>query len=123
GGGTAPPANLSTPGSHHLDGLGQGAAGARTLAKLGKTGTAAANWARASAPTVVRRPDGSPGAGRPRTGANPALAGGSALSGFTHILGGSDSGGLGAALPLLLILTLAATVGFAAGRRWRPRRA
>ncbi len=132
GGGVAPPANLSTPSGANLNRLGQGRTAAGTLSHLGKTGAAAANWARASAPSLSRppaKPGGSAGnggggsagngGGHSGTGAAVNLAGGSALSGFTHLLSGQDAGGIGAMLPLLLALSLAGAVGFALGRRLR----
>ena len=121
GGGVAPPANLSSPGSANLKQLGQGGQTAHALSKLGATGTYAANWARATAPV---RLGGTPSGGLTShlAGAS-ASGGGSALAGVLQVLGGSDVDGLGAVLPLALILLLVGAVGFVLGRRLRPRRA
>jgi hypothetical protein len=118
GGGTKPPANLSGASSAKLDELGAGGRTARKLARLGAAGSAAADWARDTAPSVVGR---TPGVTKPES-AGGGPGGGSAASGLLDLLDGSDSGGIGLLLPLLLALTLAGAVGFAVGRR-RPRRA
>jgi hypothetical protein len=110
GGSTTQPTNLSAPSPVQLNKLGQGKQGARRLQHKGSQGKAAANWARATAPSTLSG----------TTHAHAAnLQSGSATSGILNVLGGADTGGLGAVLPLLLALVLAAAVGFALGRRGR----
>lgn len=146
GGGVAPPANLTSPGSRNLSRLGVGARTARTLSKLGATGGQAARWARATAPVRtgaepgVRsgggepgvapgggQPGGSGGVGNSGTvgpaGTGSLPRGGSALGGVIELLGGLDADGIGAALPVGLIVLAVGALGFALGRRLRPRRA
>lgn len=119
GGGTTPPANLSTPSPKNLNHLGKGGSAARKLKKLGTTGTAAANWAQASAP-AIRRTSLAPSGTTPSAHVA-SLHVGSGISAIGDVLDGNDSGGLGAVLPLLLGLSLAGAVGFAVGRRVRRR--
>jgi hypothetical protein len=115
GGGTKPPATLGSAPGKNLDALGTGKGTARKLEKLGPSGSDAANWARATAPTVDTR--------TPVTLASPAaLRGGSAATGLLNLLSGADAGGIGVFLPVLLAISLAAAIGFAVGRR-RPHRA
>jgi len=113
-GGTKPPATPSGAPAKNLDALGAGKRTARKLEHLGVTGSDAANWARATAPTVNTE--------TPVKLASPALLhGGSAATGLLNLLSGSDAGGIGAFLPVLLAISLAAAVGFGLGRR-RPHR-
>jgi hypothetical protein len=104
--------------------LGQGRVGLRKLAKLGKRGAAAAQFAQATAPTVVTnnhptknhatnghglKGGGSADGARTRPAQKLKLtAGGSALSGIGDLLGGSDVDGIGILLPLLLAFGLGA---------------
>ena len=102
--------------------LGAGRAGARRLAKLGKTGQSAVAFARATAPTPTpARHLVVPEAGTPST---PPIGqvGGSAASGVLRMIGGSDGGGIGVFLPLLLAfgLGISVTVGARRGLRRRP---
>lgn len=114
GGGNATGAQISK--------LGAGAAGVRKLTKLGKNGAAAAKFAEQTAPAVQpakRR--------RPATGAGnrvtPVLraTNASAVTAVTRLVGGSDSGGIGLALPLLLAFSLGAAVAVAGSRLLRGR--
>jgi hypothetical protein len=114
GGNVAPP-NGGGGGSGHraLTQLGQGAAGASRLAHLGADGAAAAALAAATAPT--------PAAHRGHRAALPIPAPAAADSTSTagaiaHVLTGSDSGGLGVVLPLLLATGVIAALGLAAAR-------
>ena len=116
GGATAPPVSPATASSHNLNGLGQGRRGGRTLTKLAKAGAAAAALARATAPH--RELGSAPPAGARASRAN--LGTGSALSAIANVVTGSDQGGIGVFMPLLLALSLAGAVGFALGRRFRP---
>ena len=118
-GNAAPPGTVpgsSGPGSHALTQLGHGAAGAAALARLGTEGSAAAALAAATAPTPVPRAL----VPRTRSGGStrraPAPGGGSAPSGLTQALTGSDSGGLGLVLPLLLATSLIAAIAVVAAR-------
>jgi hypothetical protein len=122
GGGVAPPANLSDPSSKAIDSLGRAKHGLEKLAKLGKTGAAAANLARATAPARVTLQGPSAGTQAGATG-NPGstVDTGSAVSGLLHLVAGSDQGGIGVFMPLLLGLSAAGALGFALGRRFRPR--
>jgi len=114
-GGTKPPTTLGGAPTKNLDALSAGRRTARKLEKLGPSGSGAANWARATAPTLDTR--------TPVTLASPAaLRGGSAATGLLNLLSGSDAGGIGVFMPVLLAISLAAAFGFAVGRR-RPQRA
>ncbi len=118
GGSTTQPTNLSAPSPVQLNKLGQGRQGARKLVHDGTQGKAALDWARATAPRQI----GSSSSSSP-TATTANLHSGSAVSGIADVLSGSDVGGLGAIVPLLLGLMLAAAIGFAAGRRFSSRRA
>jgi hypothetical protein len=117
GGNVAPPAGAggnSGSSSGALARIGNGRAGASGLAHLGPDGTAAAVLAVATAPTPApRRGHGAGPAGASGAGASTASA-------LTHVLTGSDSGGLGIVLPLLLATTVIAALGLA-GARLRRR--
>jgi hypothetical protein len=109
GGNVAPPASPGSAGGKALSQLGHGGAGARRLEKLGKDGRSAAGFARATAPTVV-----------PASG-SASSSGGSALSGLLDLIRGSDSGGIGVFLPLLLAFGLGAAVATGVVRLRRQR--
>jgi hypothetical protein len=117
GGNVAPPAGAGGNGgssSGALARIGNGRAGASGLAHLGPDGTAAAALAVATAPTPApRRGHGAGPAGASGAGASTASA-------LTHVLTGSDSGGLGIVLPLLLATSVVAALGLA-GARLRRR--
>jgi len=104
GGNVGPPSD----GGHGtaLSALGSGRTGARRLAKLGSTGAAAAEFARASAPlrSTPTRSAGAQDARRPAISV--AGSGGSAVSGVFDLLGGSDGDGIGVFLPGLLAFGL-----------------
>jgi hypothetical protein len=112
-GNAAPPGSVhgsgsTQSGSQSLNGLGQGASTDGTLAGLGQTGQAAAALTAATAPTPASR------AARQAAAGGVPPNGGSAASGIGHVLTGSDTGGLGVALPLLLgtvLLVVAGLVG------------
>jgi len=100
--------------------LGHGKQGVRKLASLGKQGKQAAQFAQATAPEVIHSTHGfggEPAATAPATqsGSSTLAAGngGSALSGIGHLIGGSDGGGIGVFLPLLLAFGLGAAAAFA----------
>ena len=118
GGNVAPPAGGSgSSGSGALARIGNGRAGAAGLAHLGPDGTAAAALAAATAPTPASRS----GRGADAAGASGAgTQGSSTASALTHVLTGSDSGGLGIVLPLLLATGVIAALGLA-GARLRGR--
>lgn len=102
--------------------IGAGRAGVRKLSKLGKQGAAAAALAQQTAPALVKPAHGL--ASRSSKAAPATLiaaSGGSALSGVSHLLGGSDSGGIGLFLPLLLAVGLGVAVAAAAVRSRRAR--
>lgn len=96
GGNVAPPSGGSHVSPAALDAIGQGRRGSKGLSHLGSTGTAALGLARATAP-------GS-------SGGAPSAPGGSALSGLAHLVSGSDAGGIGVFLPLLLAISLLAAL-------------
>jgi hypothetical protein len=118
-GNAAPPGSVrgsgsATAGPQALANLGHGSSGDARLAKLGKEGQAAAALAASTAPTPAR--DGSGAAG------GSASQGGSVTGGIANALTGSDRGGLGILLPLLLATALIAAVGVIAARlAGRPR--
>jgi hypothetical protein len=114
GGNVAPPTGNGSTGSGTLTRIGQGRQGAAGLTHLGHDGVAAAALAAATAPT--------PAAHRGPAGASGALApgGASTASALSHVLTGSDSGGLGIVLPLLLATSVIAALGLA-GARLRRR--
>jgi hypothetical protein len=110
-------------GDRALSQLAQGGAGARSLAHLGKDGQAAASLAAATAPTNGAGRGAGSGSAR---GTGPAgshglnaLQGESASRGIADALTGSDPGGIGLVLPLLLGTSLILAIGLAA---WRLRR-
>jgi hypothetical protein len=119
GGSVAPPetGGGGNPTGAELSKLGSGKAGAAKLSKLGKAGQSAAAFARATAPVVTP-------ATRSSSPSSSITAddqtGGSALSGLLHLIGGSDSGGIGAFLTLLLAFGLGAAVAIGVLRRRRP---
>ena len=141
------PTNTIHPGSHsHGSGGGAGggsgggggravsAATARSLAAQGPAGQAAANFARATAPSsatrhssIARHPAGRAGAGGSQAGGGASLSGAAsprvsssvggtpspASSIFGTLTGSSPSGGLGVLLPILLGVAFLAMGGFA----------
>lgn len=116
GGGNTSPAQISK--------IGAGRAGVSKLSRLGKQGAAAAALAEATAPVVVRSAHGLGGqAGATASGSRKltASSGGSALGGIGHLLAGSDAGGIGLFLPLLLAFGLGLAVAAAAVRLRRGR--
>jgi hypothetical protein len=124
-GNAAPPGSVRgsgspDPGNRGLGSFGQGASTDTTLAGLGQTGQAAAALAAATAPTPApgsaRRAATAPGGSS--TGVSPT-GGGSVAGGIAHALTGSNTGGLGLALPLLLITVLLAVLGLAVTRLTR----
>jgi hypothetical protein len=109
-------------GTSALNSLGHGRSGAAALSHLGKSGQAAAALAAATAPTPAPGVSGARKHGRGRTsgGLSPAQiqslsapSGGSTASALADLLGGSDLGGLGLWLPLLLLAALLAVVAVA----------
>jgi hypothetical protein len=139
--------NVSTPAmgggnktAAQISHIGKGKQGVSKLSKLGKTGIQAAQFVQATAPSGTsssRSGSSRSGSGstQPTTSQKPSTAagrrarttvltasGGSALSGVGHLLTGSDSGGIGIFLPLLLALSLAATLVVAVLRLRRPQR-
>ena len=127
GGGTTTPTDLSAPTAKTVDALGKSKQAIKKLRKLGAAGKATADWAEATAPTRARETGGlGSESSSTATAASVSTGGGSAFSGVAHLLGGSDVDGIGAALPILLLVSLAGAVGYAAGRgargRFRPRR-
>jgi hypothetical protein len=130
GGNVAPPAGgPSTPaGNHALSRLGHGRAGAAKLNRLGKQGQAAAAFAANTAPTRAAPGVASSALGGNPTGPAPVTAAPtsqsqSPASALAGALTGSDSGGLGLILPLLLATALIAAVGVGVGRLEARRRA
>jgi hypothetical protein len=116
-GNAAPPGSVdgsgtAEAGSQALAGFGKGRTGDAQLAKLGKDGQAASALAASTAPRTK-------GA---QPGAVPASGGGSLGSGISRALTGSDSGGLGLVLPLLLGTALVAALGIIAARLRRGPR-
>lgn len=135
--------NVSTPSmgggnktAAQIDKLGAGKAGVRKLAKLGKAGAAAAQFAQQTAPVTTNsttspaRKTTAPArttshhhatpAGRPASAVLTA-SGGSAISGLGHVIGGSDVDGIGIFLPLLLVLSAFGAVVAGTLRMRRPR--
>lgn len=112
-----------------IDSAGPGNSALKQLQKLGADGQAAASFAQASAPTVSHTgghgqsnatgssksgtSTGSPGA------AAASATGSSALSGIFRVLGGSDAGGIGVFMPILLIGSLLSAILAAGWRRHR----
>lgn len=135
GGNVLPPADGGgNPTAAQISRIGSGKAGVRKLSKLGKQGPAAAAFAQATAPVTTtahstgRSTGTHPSAGtRPSADARPPAAtlrssGGSALTGLTNLLGGSDVDGLGTILPLLLAFGLGVAVAVSALRLRHGRR-
>jgi hypothetical protein len=134
--------NVSTPAmgggnktAAQISHIGKGKQGISKLSKLGKTGIQAAQFVQATAPTTTTSSRSGSGSAQTttsqKTSSTPALrsqttvltaSGGSALSGVGHLLTGSDSGGIGVFLPLLLALSLVATLVVAVLRLRRPPR-
>jgi hypothetical protein len=121
-----PAMGAGNPTAKQISSLGAGKSGVRQLAKLGKQGAAAAQFAQQTAPTIVHSAHGLQG---PQGASNvsgvrtplASAAGGSALSGITHVLGGSDAGGIGLFLPLLLAFGLGAAMAVSVLRVRRAR--
>jgi hypothetical protein len=89
-----------------------GSAGERRLAHLGKDGQAASALAAATAPpgaTARKRPNGS----------SPGVPGGASSTALRQVINGSDTGGLGLWMPILLAASLVIAVAFVATRRLR----
>lgn len=126
GGNVLPPAmGGGNPTAARISRLGSGKSGVHKLSKLGKQGAAAAQFAQQTAPVATAPVTTAPVATTPK-GAHPSSValrspGGSALSGLTNLLGGSDVDGLGAILPLLLAFGLGAAVAVSALRLRRGR--
>lgn len=112
GGNTQTPAmGGGNPTAAQISHVGQGRAGVRKLATLGKSGAAAAQFAQATAPSVVVPRHGLGGVvPRTRYAALTAASGDSAAGGVWRVLGGSDTNGIGVFLPLLLAFGLGAAV-------------
>jgi hypothetical protein len=113
GGNVAPPNNHPDASGAALSKLGAATTGVHKLQKLGKDGQSAAAFAKATAPTVTAPVTASPTLS--------AASGGSAISGVAHLLGGSDGGGIGIFLPLLLAFGLAGAAAVIGLRVWRGR--
>jgi hypothetical protein len=92
---------------------GQGRAGATRLGHLGSDGQAAATLAEATAPASKAHHGSSTSTA---SAAAAAAQGSSAASGLSHVITGSDAGGLGPLLPILLATALIAAVGLAVAR-------
>lgn len=122
GGNVLPPASGGgNPTGRQISRLGSGKAGVHNLAKLGKQGTKAAQFAQATAPSTPRPSGTHPPTVTPPPTVTLRSPRGSALTGFTNLLGGSDVDGLGAILPLLLAFGLGAAVAVSALRLRRGR--
>jgi hypothetical protein len=118
--------------SAQIDHLGAGKEGLRKLAKLGATGAAAAQFAQQTAPATAKatstaappragtktHPHPSPVVSQQRT---LTASGGSAMTALGRIIGGSDTGGIGIFLPLLLVAGALGAAALAAFRTRRPR--
>ena len=118
-----------------IDHLGAGKQGVRRLAKLGTSGAAAAQFALQTAPatatptTASTAPSTSAGTKKHSHPASPVVpkqqtltaSGGSAITALGRIIGGSDVGGIGIFLPLLLALGAVGAAAVAAVRMRRPR--
>lgn len=116
--------NVSTPAlgggnptAAQISKLGAGMKGVHRLTRLGSEGAAAAKFAQATAPGTTA--PSTPGRPRPVVLTAPQ---GSVWSGLGRLLGGSDAGGIGIFLPLLLAFGLGAAVAFTAQRARRGRR-
>jgi hypothetical protein len=108
GGNVAPPPG-GTPTGSTLTQSSVAKAATHKLKRLGASGLAAVQFADATAPKAVVSPPHK----RSETVVSPN---GSALTGFLHVIGGSDSGGIGAFMPLLLAFGLGAAVAFSVVR-------
>jgi hypothetical protein len=104
--------NVAPPGSAG-GGTGSASAGVKRIAHLGKDGQAASALAAATAPS-----SGSGGSGPGGQTGNHAL-GGAASTALGHVINGSDSGGLGLWLPILLGSSLLIAVAIVATRLLR----
>jgi hypothetical protein len=111
------------PTAKQISSLGRGKTGVGKLSKLGKQGAAAAQFAQQTAPAAVHSTHGLAGPKGASASPTPipSSTSGSAFSGITHLLGGSDSGGIGVFLPLLLAFCLGAAVAISALRVRRAR--
>jgi hypothetical protein len=120
GGNTTPPQGAGTPpaGGGTLATLGRGRAGEARLARRGSDGRAAAALAAATAPPGTATPPNARTSSNAAANAVLAPHSNSPLSTILRALTGSDNGGIGALLPLLLAATLAAVVGL---RVWTRR--
>jgi hypothetical protein len=107
GGNVAPPASGASSGST-LTQSSAAKAATHKLKQLGADGQAAVQFADATAPKVVPPPH--------KPSASVVSPSGSALTGFFHVIGGSDAGGIGAFMPLLLAFGLGAAVAFSVVR-------
>ena len=123
-----PAMGAANPTAKQISSLGAGGTGLKKLSKLGKQGAAAAQFAQQTAPAIVHSTHGLLG---PQSGTRAATpgrtkpldsSGGSALGGITSVLGGSDAGGIGVLLPLLLAFCLGAAVALSVVRVRRERR-
>lgn len=123
GGNVATPAmGGANPTAKQISRLGAGRSGVGKLAKLGKQGAQAAQFAQQTAPTIVHSTHGLRGPGGGTAASAPLTStGGSAFSGLTHLLGGSDEGGIGVFLPLLLAFGLGVAVAISVVRVRRGR--
>jgi hypothetical protein len=105
-----------------LSHLSQGRAGSKGLAHLGKDGQAAASLAAATAPTngaAGGTAGGTAGGSSAGSHGLNSVQGESTSRGIADALTGSDTGGIGLVLPLLLGTSLIMAIGLAA---WRLRR-
>jgi len=127
--------NVSTPAmgggnktAAEIDRLGAGKSGVSKLAKLGKAGAEAAQFALQTAPTTLaastrasktgasgltqtstsgRTPTRTPsGTSAPTPQTTLTASAGTAIGGIAHLIGGSDGGGIGILLPLVLLFSL-----------------
>lgn len=121
-----PAMGAANPTAKQISRLGAGRSGVRKLSKLGKQGAAAAQFAQQTAPAVVHPSHGlqgpSSGAAGPGSPEPLSASRGSAFSGITDLLSGSDAGGIGAFLPLLLAFGLGTAAGISVVRVRRARR-
>lgn len=130
GGNVAPPyMGGGNPTAAQISKLGAGRSGVRKLAKLGTQGAAAAHFAAQTAPVRSTAPAlpatgglASGGSGGPARATQLRAQRGSAINGLAGLLGGSDAGGIGVLLPLLLALGLGGAIAFSAARVLRARR-
>ena len=122
GGNTLAPASTGrNTAAAQISNFGSARVGVHKLAKLGKQGAAAAQLAQQTAPAVSGPAKSGPN--KPRvTGTRRLLtaSGGSAISGLGHLMSGSDQGGIGIFLPLLLALGVVAAVVLGALRPRHP---